>query len=148
MSMDVKCPFCGNENTDLGELMPDRACDNIDYECVFCGHEFKIGWVAEVEVRCDGNIEFDARKRFKKLTPPQQKIFTDLENGILFTWYMKKHFFRKNNYREVVRFKTKAAGYDPVSLNRSLLNLYRKDYIKLGEGGKVYWQRSSHNGSK
>lgn len=49
--MQVECPSCNEVNEDIGDSLPPRACESVDYECTFCGHEFSIGWHAEVEVR-------------------------------------------------------------------------------------------------
>lgn len=48
--MYIECPKCGFDN-DVSEDLPERACDDADFECFKCEHEFKIGWVAEAELR-------------------------------------------------------------------------------------------------
>lgn len=46
-----ECPYCGKENEVEAELLPDRACDDMDFECQHCENEMKIGWIPEIEVR-------------------------------------------------------------------------------------------------
>lgn len=49
--MDIECPECNYLNKDIGDELPELACDSTDFECGNCYHEFKIGWIAEVELR-------------------------------------------------------------------------------------------------
>lgn len=49
--MEINCPKCDHLNKDIGESLPDRACDDAEFECEECGHEFLIGWTAEAELR-------------------------------------------------------------------------------------------------
>ena len=48
--MELECPKCNHEQ-DVSDCLSDKACDDIEYECVNCEHEFLIGWTAEAEVR-------------------------------------------------------------------------------------------------
>lgn len=48
--MEIDCPNC-NETLEVdGEDLQDRACDSTNCKCSKCGHEFLIGWYAEVEI--------------------------------------------------------------------------------------------------
>ncbi len=47
--MIFECPECAVE-TDI-ENMPDRACDDMEWECPHCGYTTIVGWIAEVEGR-------------------------------------------------------------------------------------------------
>ncbi len=49
--MYITCPQCDTDSDVNGEDLPERACDDEDYECPHCGLEMTIGWVAEAEVR-------------------------------------------------------------------------------------------------
>lgn len=49
--MQFECPACLEENEIEIEDLPDRACDDMDFECAHCTTIVQIGWVAEVEVR-------------------------------------------------------------------------------------------------
>lgn len=49
--MEIECPECDKICKDLGDILPERACDDTICECPHCEHEFKIGWFAEVEYR-------------------------------------------------------------------------------------------------
>jgi len=49
--LSIKCPKCGFLNKDLGEVLPDTACEDAVIWCEHCGHEFKIGWYAVIELR-------------------------------------------------------------------------------------------------
>ena len=49
--MNVECPACQYDNQDLGDILPDKSCDDMVYRCEDCDHEFIIGWTAEVEIR-------------------------------------------------------------------------------------------------
>ena len=49
--MPINCPECGHINQVDGEVLPDFPRDDAKIECVKCGHEFKIGWYAVLEIR-------------------------------------------------------------------------------------------------
>ena len=49
--MNIGCPKCKQDNDIEGVDLPDRACDDADYKCIYCEHTFAIGWCAEVELR-------------------------------------------------------------------------------------------------
>ena len=49
--MNVECPSCGYDNDVEGEDLPNRACDDSEFECSECENVFNIGWYATVEVR-------------------------------------------------------------------------------------------------
>jgi len=49
--MKIECPNCGVFNDIDGDDLPELACDENDFECRYCGHEFKIGWYATAESR-------------------------------------------------------------------------------------------------
>ena len=49
--MYIECPECKKNNYLEYDDLPDRACEDEDYECKFCQFEFKIGWRAEAELR-------------------------------------------------------------------------------------------------
>jgi len=49
--MEIECPKCNFMNDVEGEDLPERACDDKEFECYKCEHEFKIGWFSEVELR-------------------------------------------------------------------------------------------------
>ena len=51
--MEIDCPNCGYTHEDIGDSLPDRACDDAEYQCENCWHTFTIGWTAEAEVRND-----------------------------------------------------------------------------------------------
>jgi hypothetical protein len=57
--MEINCPKCNYLNVDLGELLPPTVCDDTEFECRNCEHEFMIGWTAEVEIRDDKLPEVD-----------------------------------------------------------------------------------------
>lgn len=48
---DFMCPNCGETCDVEMEDIPERACDDTEYECENCGQEMRIGWYAEIEVR-------------------------------------------------------------------------------------------------
>lgn len=48
---DFECPCCEEESEVEMEDLPDRACDDMEYECPHCGSQMIIGWRAEIEVR-------------------------------------------------------------------------------------------------
>ena len=47
--MIFTCPEC-EVDVEI-EDMPDRACDDMEWECPHCGYTTIIGWTAEVEER-------------------------------------------------------------------------------------------------
>ena len=49
--MDIGCPECGKNMEIDGEDLPSHACDDTEYNCQHCDHEFNIGWYAVVEIR-------------------------------------------------------------------------------------------------
>ena len=49
--MNIECPECKKYNEIDGDSLPDRVCDDTDYECIYCEHIFSIGWYAEIELR-------------------------------------------------------------------------------------------------
>lgn len=51
--MEVECPKCEEICEVDGEDLPDCACDDEEFTCPHCEHEFTIGWYAMVEVRQD-----------------------------------------------------------------------------------------------
>lgn len=51
MSLTFEFPSCLTECVVEGEDLPDRVCDDADYECPHCDQEMKIGWYATVEIR-------------------------------------------------------------------------------------------------
>ena len=48
--MHIECPKCCHIQ-DVSDCLPDRVCDDIEYECIDCEHKFMIGWRAEAELR-------------------------------------------------------------------------------------------------
>jgi len=51
--MEIECPVC-HEETELDhDDIPERACDDKEWECHKCGATMKIGWYATAEVRGD-----------------------------------------------------------------------------------------------
>ena len=48
---EIECPHCEVVNQIDGEDLPDRACDDGEHECDYCGMTFKFGWYAELELR-------------------------------------------------------------------------------------------------
>lgn len=59
---DFECPACEGECLIENEDLPDRACDDVEFECPHCNTEMRVGWYAEVEVRSVtvGNADIDA----------------------------------------------------------------------------------------
>ena len=53
--MEIECPKCDELQELDHDDLPDNACDDAEYECAHCEHEFVIGWTAEAEIR-DGKI--------------------------------------------------------------------------------------------
>jgi len=53
MSGYLDCPKCDKENFIEGEDFPETVCDDEDFECVHCEHEFSFGWYALLEIRDD-----------------------------------------------------------------------------------------------
>ncbi len=51
MSFVLDCPKCGKEMPINAEALPDRACDEEDFQCPHCGQEMEIGWYATAEIR-------------------------------------------------------------------------------------------------
>ena len=49
--MDIDCPKCEKNNEVDGEDLPERACDDAIFKCLWCDHDFSIGWFAEIELR-------------------------------------------------------------------------------------------------
>lgn len=48
---EFTCPVCDTDDDVEIERLPKRACDDMEWECAFCGRKLKIGWIAEIEVR-------------------------------------------------------------------------------------------------
>lgn len=48
---NFECPKCEKEIELEWEVLPELACDSIDWECPECGYETKIGWYATIEER-------------------------------------------------------------------------------------------------
>lgn len=46
----IECPKCGSE-INVGNNVPDRACDDGFIDCESCNAQIRFGWVAELEVR-------------------------------------------------------------------------------------------------
>lgn len=49
----VECPKC-EKACDVADDLPDCACDDAEFTCPFCEHEFSIGWYAVAEVKESG----------------------------------------------------------------------------------------------
>jgi len=49
--MEIECPECKKTNEVEGDDLPANACDDIEFECSYCQHNFMIGWFADVELR-------------------------------------------------------------------------------------------------
>ena len=49
--LDFECPYCGEENEIELEDLPDRACDEMGFECKHCENDMKIGWAPVIEIR-------------------------------------------------------------------------------------------------
>jgi len=48
---EINCPDCEKEIQVESEDLPLMACDDADIECPHCYHEFKFGWIAQLETR-------------------------------------------------------------------------------------------------
>lgn len=61
--LNFTCPSCLEDNEVDSEDMPNRSCDDMEYECPHCTQEMTIGWIAEIEVRSvtveRGDIDYD-----------------------------------------------------------------------------------------
>ena len=51
MGLLFECPECGEVWDITGDDLPERACDDQEWECLQCGYQTKIGWYATVEER-------------------------------------------------------------------------------------------------
>jgi len=49
--MEIECPECEKTQELDWDDLPERACDDEDYECRYCEYQFKIGWYATAELR-------------------------------------------------------------------------------------------------
>ncbi len=48
---EIECPECGEIVEIESESLPETAAESIEIQCEHCGHEFMIGWYAELEYR-------------------------------------------------------------------------------------------------
>lgn len=51
--MEIECPRCNACNELDNDDLPERACDDKEYQCANdeCGHSFRVGWYATAEIR-------------------------------------------------------------------------------------------------